>query len=157
VAVHNVRGDYPTGRKSSAILMTIHQGLAECTVIMPSSAKLRRYAEVAWKLVKQQQGSDRIMWAQLAQHWDNAADRMVVLIYSNALAPSDCAKRRDPTSKVQSRPHLQGPLASETRSRWSSQDSQRYPGVTSANGQRYRRKSGRPFPEGSSRRAPAHF
>jgi hypothetical protein len=76
VAVHNVRGDYPTGRKSSAILMTIHQGLAECTVIMPSSAKLRRYAEVAWKLVKQQQGSDRIMWAQLAQHWDKAADRM---------------------------------------------------------------------------------
>jgi hypothetical protein len=32
--------------------MTIHQGLAECTVIMPSSAKLRRYAEGAWKLVK---------------------------------------------------------------------------------------------------------
>ena len=43
---------------------------------MPTTAKYRRYAEVARKLAAQVQGSDRFMWAQLAQLWDKAADRM---------------------------------------------------------------------------------
>ena len=50
--------------------MTIHQGLASCTVaFVPSSANYRRYAEVARKLAKQPQASDRLMWAQLAALW----------------------------------------------------------------------------------------
>jgi hypothetical protein len=32
---------------------------------------------VARKLAEQKQSSDRFMWAQLAQLWDKAADRMV--------------------------------------------------------------------------------
>jgi hypothetical protein len=37
-----------------------------------SSAKYRRYAEVARKLA----GSDDFMWAQLAALWDEVAERM---------------------------------------------------------------------------------
>jgi len=40
------------------------------------SAEYRRYAEVARKLAKQQQGSDGFMWAQLTVLWDDVADRM---------------------------------------------------------------------------------
>ena len=44
---------------------------------MPTSAKYRRYAEVARKLAKQQQGSDGfMMWTQLAALWDEVAERM---------------------------------------------------------------------------------
>ena len=43
---------------------------------MPTTAIFRRYAEVARKLAEQKQSSDRFMWAQLAQLWDKAADRM---------------------------------------------------------------------------------
>jgi len=42
---------------------------------MPSSAKYRRYAEVARRLAKQQQGSDGVIWAQLAALWSEVADR----------------------------------------------------------------------------------
>ena len=41
---------------------------------MPNSAVYRRYAEVARKLAKQQEGSDGFMWAQLAALWDKVAD-----------------------------------------------------------------------------------
>jgi hypothetical protein len=43
---------------------------------VPSSAKFRRYAEVARRLAKQLQGAERFMWAQLAQQWDKVADQM---------------------------------------------------------------------------------
>ena len=58
--------------------MMIHQGLAECTLrlVVPTPAKFRRYAEVARKLAKQQEGAEALMWAQLAVLWDSAADRM---------------------------------------------------------------------------------
>ena len=39
-------------------------------------SEYRRYAEVARKLAKQQQGSNGFMWAQLAALWDKVADRM---------------------------------------------------------------------------------
>jgi hypothetical protein len=45
---------------------------------VPTSAKFKRYAEVARKLAKQQLGSEAFMWAQLAQHWAQVADRMAV-------------------------------------------------------------------------------
>jgi hypothetical protein len=81
VAIYNARGDHRTGGKSSAILMTIHRVLSEDTGILrlrsvPDSAKYRRYAEVAQRLAKQHQGSDRLMWAQLAALWDEVAERM---------------------------------------------------------------------------------
>jgi hypothetical protein len=41
-----------------------------------NSAEYRRYAEVARKLAKQQQGGHGFMWAQLAALWDNVADRL---------------------------------------------------------------------------------
>ena len=41
---------------------------------MPNSAVHRRYAEVARKLAKQQEGSDGFMWAHLAALWDKVAD-----------------------------------------------------------------------------------
>ena len=48
---------------------------ALCHMIDPQS-EYRRYAEVARKLAKQQQGSNGFMWAQLAALWDKVADRM---------------------------------------------------------------------------------
>jgi hypothetical protein len=45
--------------------------------IVSNAAEYRRYAKVARKLAEQKQSSDRFMWAQLAQLWDKAADRMV--------------------------------------------------------------------------------
>jgi hypothetical protein len=79
VAIYNARGDHRTGGKSSAILMTIHRVLSEDTGILrlrsvPDSAKYRRYAEVAQRLAKQHQGSDRLMWAQLAALWDGLSE-----------------------------------------------------------------------------------
>jgi hypothetical protein len=61
--------------------MTIHRVSPEATGhnakagIVPNSAEYRRYAEVARRLAKQQQGSDGFMWAQLAALWDEVADR----------------------------------------------------------------------------------
>jgi hypothetical protein len=43
--------------------------------IVPNSAEYRRYAEVARRLAKQQQGSDGFMWTQLAALWDRVAER----------------------------------------------------------------------------------
>jgi hypothetical protein len=43
--------------------------------IVPTLAKYRRYADVAQRLAKQQQGSERFMWAQLAALWERVADR----------------------------------------------------------------------------------
>jgi hypothetical protein len=40
-----------------------------------NSAEYKRYAEVARRLAKQQQGSDGFMWTQLAALWDEVADR----------------------------------------------------------------------------------
>ena len=69
--------------------MTIHQGLAECTVaFVPSSANYRRYAEVARKLAKQPQASDRLMWAQLAALWDKAADRIAAKEKAGRVTPN---------------------------------------------------------------------
>ena len=48
---------------------------ALCHMIDPQS-EYRRYAEVARKLAKQQQGSNGFVWAQLAALWDKVADRM---------------------------------------------------------------------------------
>ena len=47
---------------------------------MPNAAEYRRYAEVARKLAEQQQGSEALMWAQLAQLWDKVAERKAQLL-----------------------------------------------------------------------------
>jgi hypothetical protein len=44
---------------------------------VPNSAEYRRYAEVARRLAKQQQGSDRFMWGQLVALWGKVAERKV--------------------------------------------------------------------------------
>jgi hypothetical protein len=44
--------------------------------IVPNSAEYRRYAEVARRLARQQQGSDGFMWTQLAALWERVAGRM---------------------------------------------------------------------------------
>ncbi len=44
--------------------------------IVPNSAEYRRYAEVARRLAKQQQGSNGFMWTQLAALWERVAERM---------------------------------------------------------------------------------
>jgi hypothetical protein len=46
----------------------------------------RRYAEVARRLAKHQQGSNGFMWAQLAALWDEVAQRMVA---KEALLPAE--------------------------------------------------------------------
>jgi hypothetical protein len=43
---------------------------------VPNSAEFKRYAEVARRLAKQQQGSDGFMWSQLAALWDEVAERV---------------------------------------------------------------------------------
>jgi hypothetical protein len=43
---------------------------------VPNSAEFKRYAEVARRLAKQQQGSDGLIWVRLAVLWDDVADRM---------------------------------------------------------------------------------
>jgi hypothetical protein len=61
--------------------MTIHRVPPEDTDALrlgsvPNCAKYRRYAKVARKLAKQQEGSDGFMWSQLAALWDEVAERM---------------------------------------------------------------------------------
>jgi hypothetical protein len=41
----------------------------------PNSVHYRRYANVARKLAKQQEGSNGLMWGQLAVLWNQVADR----------------------------------------------------------------------------------
>ena len=42
---------------------------------LPNSVHYRRYANVARKLAKQQEGSNGFMWGQLAVLWNRVADR----------------------------------------------------------------------------------
>jgi hypothetical protein len=42
---------------------------------LPNSVHYRRYANVARKLAKQQEGSNGFMWGQLAVLWNQVADR----------------------------------------------------------------------------------
>jgi hypothetical protein len=63
---------------------------------MPNSAEYRRYAEVARRLTKHQQGSNGFMWAQLAALWDEVAKRMAA---KEALLPAQDQTDASPADK----------------------------------------------------------
>jgi hypothetical protein len=62
---------------------------------LPNSVHYRRYANVARKLAKQQEGSNGFMWGQLAVLWNQVADRKAA---KEALLPPQDSDGQQPAS-----------------------------------------------------------
>ena len=64
---------------------------------LPNSVHYRRYANVARKLAKQQEGSNGFMWSQLAVLWNQVADRKAAK--EALLPPQDQTHNSPPVDK----------------------------------------------------------